>query len=282
MAERKDSEEAGGEATPSSGPGAPQVNPEITSRPKSDKSELPAVESPPLSPGADAPEVTVDEPVVLRAVPKSIFESRPMRLRPRHKRLALLAASVAIAASLGAVIGAAAGGGLWSKPHTDPAAMQALQERKAMSESLAHLSRQVAALKADLDKANKATHSKIAKLTGRLEATSAPAPARTTAPETTGSVPPQKVVAADVPMPRPAPRVAAAESRPVVVPDWSIRAARGGFIYVESRGGIYQVVPGAYLPGLGPVQSIERKDGHWAVVTPSGIIVSMRDRRYFE
>jgi hypothetical protein len=36
------------------------------------------------------------------------------------------------------------------------------------------------------------------------------------------------------------------------------------------------------LPGLGPVQSIKKLEGRWVVTTPRGIIVSMRDRRYFE
>jgi len=51
---------------------------------------------------------------------------------------------------------------------------------------------------------------------------------------------------------------------------------------VESNGDIYQIVPGAPLPGLGPVGAIRRLDGRWVVTTPKGIIVSMRDRRYFE
>ena len=34
--------------------------------------------------------------------------------------------------------------------------------------------------------------------------------------------------------------------------------------------------------GLGPVEQIKRQDGRWVVVTPKGLIVSMRDRRYFE
>jgi hypothetical protein len=41
-------------------------------------------------------------------------------------------------------------------------------------------------------------------------------------------------------------------------------------------------VLGAPLPGIGPVEQIKRQDGRWVVVTPKGIIVSMRDRRYFE
>jgi hypothetical protein len=79
-----------------------------------------------------------------------------------------------------------------------------------------------------------------------------------------------------LPAPRPPP------ARLSIVPDWSIRETRDGYVYVQGHGDVYQVVPGAPLPGLGPVESIRRQDGRWVVTTPKGIIVSMRDRRYFE
>jgi hypothetical protein len=67
-----------------------------------------------------------------------------------------------------------------------------------------------------------------------------------------------------------------------VVAGWTIRDIRNGYVYVENHGELYQVVLGAPLPGLGPVQSVKRQDGRWVVLTPKGIIVSMRDRRYFD
>jgi hypothetical protein len=70
--------------------------------------------------------------------------------------------------------------------------------------------------------------------------------------------------------------------RPPLVKDWVIRDARNGFIFVQGHGDIYQVVPGAPLPGLGPVESIHREEGRWVVVTPRGVIVSLRDRPFFE
>ena len=89
-----------------------------------------------------------------------------------------------------------------------------------------------------------------------------------------------------LPSPRPASRIAAVEppppARPSVVAGWTIRDTRNGYVYVKNHGELYQVVLGAPLPGLGPVQSVKRQDGRWVVLTPKGIIVSMRDRRYFE
>jgi len=83
-----------------------------------------------------------------------------------------------------------------------------------------------------------------------------------------------------MPAPRPATRVAAAPSRPVILQDWWIYDARGGYIYVAGHGEVFQVMPGAPLPGLGLVQAIRREDGAWVVVTPKGLIVA--DRRRFD
>jgi hypothetical protein len=98
------------------------------------------------------------------------------------------------------------------------------------------------------------------------------------------TVPPQ--AATPLPPPRPAMTqdmaALAPPARSFVVPDWTLRSARDGVAYVERHGEIYEAVLGAPLPGLGPVQAIRREDGRWVVVTPRGIIVSARDRRYFE
>lgn len=284
MAKRKDIEITGGEAA---------ANPNGSPEPAQAKSELPNVESPPISPGSEMPATSTDtpepaiEPIVAEApaigpiavaAPASAPETdaapasaTPPRfvLKARHKRHALLAASVALAAAIGAVIGALATGGFGTPARTDVAG---LEESKAMQQSIARLGKEIITLKASIESANKSAHTQIAKITDKItERLDHPAN-----PETTGSIP----------TPRPAPGIAAVENRPParppVVKDWSIRDARDGFVYVQGHGDIYQVVPGAPLPGLGPVQSIKRQDGRWVVTTPKGIIVSTRDRHYFE
>ena len=192
-----------------------------------------------------------------------------LHLRPRHKRQVLLAASVALAAGLGALFGSLASGA-WAPPSRDVAG---LEERKAMQQSIAHLTKQVALLRANLEKANKAAHAEIASISARLD--------EKAAPDVTGSLG-KTTAAVPVPLPRPAPHIAAAASRPAVVHGWSVRDVRDGYVYVQGHGDIYQVVPGAPLPGLGRVQSIKRQGGRWVVETPRGLIVSLRDRHYFE
>jgi hypothetical protein len=277
------------------------------------KAELPAVESPSISPvdlvktidsdlepaAKPIPELAAGKPEAksfdgIEFTPLPLEPKRTL-LRPRHKRYALLAASVAVAAALGGVIGAMATGG----PSTAPVNVAALEESKAMQQSVAKLAKEVTTLRANLEEANKATRAqvakvetkldskidnKIARLDERLKKESDDVTGSISAPQTVAAAEPQ--VSVPMPTPRPAQRFASLDSeapgRLPIVPGWSIRDARGGYIYVESRGDIYQIVPGASLPGLGPVESIRRLEGRWVVKTPRGIIVSMRDRRYFE
>jgi hypothetical protein len=269
MAERKDIEDSSGKAA------TPPVQAQT-------KIELPKIESPPISPATPAPAI---EPI---ATPASVAESEVISapaprwrfsLNAAGNRNALLAASVAIAAAFGAVVGALATGGFAApEPRTNIAG---IEQTKAMQQTIARLGREVTTLKATVEAANKNAHTQIAKIgdkiTERFD--------RAAAADITGSISAPQT-ATPLPSPRPASRAAATDippsARPPVVQGWTIRNARDGFVYVEGHGEVYQVVLGAPLPGLGAVESIKRQNGRWMVVTPKGIIVSMRDRRHFE
>ncbi len=166
-----------------------------------------------------------------------------------------------------------------------------------MQQQVARLAKEVTTLKANLDAANKASRTQIAKisekLTERVSRDSAEVTGSISAPETTAPAPqaaPAPVPAqAQVQVPTPTPRpqqLAALETRmpgrAPLVAGWSIHDFRNGYLYVEGNGEIYQVVPGARLPGIGAVESIKRQEGRWVVSTPKGIIVAARDRRYFD
>ncbi len=242
--------------------------------------DLPAVESPPLSPAGASSEASADTEASVDAEASAdagdaAVASEPaaqparFQLSRRSQRRLTAAVWLALVAGLGALFGGAISNGLTGNYRIDVAG---LEQRKAMQQSIDHLAKQVSALKADLAAATAATHSQIAKISARAD--------RGSGADATGSIP--TAHATSVPIPRPAPRIAAAVSRPAVLHGWRILRARDGLIDVEGRGGIYQVVPGAVLPGLGPVQSIVRRGGRWVVVTPKGIIVSSRERAYFE
>jgi len=308
MAEGKEGDEADG--------GAAQAGPPDASAPRAGHEALPAVESPPLALADPEPEPELQrklepkpEPEVAAAAEAIIAEriaesateesaasslramlttalrrlhSLPLpswprprlpalprsQLKPRHRRQAMLATTVLLAAACGAVVGSLIGGNTGTPPsdHDTQAA-------------ISRLAGQVATLKADLAavKVAKTTGAKTGD--GKTDGTAGPA---STAPlDITGSIPPASAPA-PIPPPRPTERIAATVSRPPVVHGWTLRLARNGVVLVEGRGDIYRVVPGAPLPGLGPVREIKRQNGRWVVVTPKGLIVSLRDRRYFE
>jgi len=84
------------------------------------------------------------------------------------------------------------------------------------------------------------------------------APAAAPAPETTGSI---KTTA-----PQP--------NRLPIVEGWSLRDVYDGTATVVGRQGIFDVIPGDPLPGVGRVDAIRRQDGRWVVVTSRGLIVA--------
>lgn len=282
--------------------------------------DLPEVEAPSISPAVSEPvaieEETIEpkaEPEVEAARGKALnalvlvprnFDNEPpfepleieeprrrSTLKPRHWRAMRLAAAVALAAGFGAIASTYIASSFDEAPKVDVAAQE---EKKALQQSMARMAKELTTLKASFEASTKSSQTQTASLEKRISDRINERIAERFKKEqadVTGSIsPPQTMPAApayaDVPTPKPAPRMAMAQTqsaRPPIVRDWSIRGAYNGYVYVQGRSGdVYQVVPGAPLPGLGPVESIRRLDGRWVVTTPRGIIVSMRDRRSFE
>jgi hypothetical protein len=251
-----DTENSGEAAKPQVAAAKTELNKDVTA--------LPTVESPPLSPAGGEPSVAPEpkaEPISSPAddgTALPLHAAARLRIRPRHKRQAILAASVTIAACIGAIIGALAMSGTGA---------QAPDHTAAMQQSIGKLDKEIVALKAELAAGTKSARSQIAKINDKIsERLSHP-------PETTGSI---ATVPAAIPTPVPRPDI-----RTSVVRDWRIYNVRDGIVAVEGHGEIYEIGIGAPLPGLGPVEQIKRQDGRWMVMTPKGMIVSQRDRRYF-
>jgi hypothetical protein len=257
----EDKEETAGLPLPKGAAGEPPAKPEPNS-------DLPNIESPPLLPageaGQAAPKPAIEPTDLVVFAPEAPSLRARFRFKPRHKRTALLAASVALATALGVVIGAVA-----ANQFAVPARQQAasLSDRRAMQRSIGQLGKEIAALKASIAAADAAARRTTPKTSERPPST----------PEITGSIP---LPRAAVPTPTARPAIAV-NIRPAVVRDWSIRFVRDGYVYVQGHGDTYQVQLGVPLPDLGPVEAVKRQDGRWYVVTPKGLIVSMRDRRYF-
>ncbi len=266
------------------------------------RAELPHVESPPLSPGFEmtsepireriaAPEPLAPMRAPFAAAPEinpgpGIQPERPVRAKldmphikmprlalprftisPRLRRTASLAATVMIAAGLGAAFGAAVNKRpVEMAPQRDAAL---IEDNATMQKSIARLTKELAALKTSVDNTAKDSRTQIAKLTDRLERP----------PETTGSISkPAVAVAAPpaaetTPIPQARPMIAQ-DRRPPLAQGWTIREIRNNVAWVEFRGDLYAAQPGTPLPGLGNVEAVRREGNQWVVVAAKGIITS--------
>jgi hypothetical protein len=218
------------------------------------------------------------------------------------RRIAALAAVIALAVVSGAVGGALATAGLakhLGQSSGSDATQTASVPSQAVEESIARIDAEVASLKQlsaaqsakvndRIDKVEKVQAepaAKLAKLSEAVEKLHAPAVApvavaaiaapKETAPkeaaaketaskETTGSI--QSPAAT----PKPKPEIA----RLPTIEGWVLRDVDGGGALIEGRQGLFEVFAGDTMPGLGRVEAIRRQDGRWVVVTNKGLIVT--------
>jgi hypothetical protein len=277
---------------------APKVEPKI---------EAPKVEAPKVEVKAeqDAPRpsgnVTIMSPGARAWTGGAKSEAEPAAPK---RRIAAMAAVVALAAVAGALGGALATAGLGHGNATDVAATRNV----GLEATVARIDADILALKASveqnarlgvsqlnkttdrLDKVEKAQVDpavKLAKLSdevGKLRAAQtaaaapaaavpvAAAPAVTTVPkDVTGSVAPPTAATNE---PAPAATAKVEPGRLPTVEGWVLREVGRGSALIESRRGLFEVYAGDPVPGLGRIDAIRKQDGRWVVVTSKGLIVS--------
>jgi hypothetical protein len=217
----------------------------------------------------------------------------------RGNRFALLAASVAFAAALGAVAGALGASGFTrSAAPVDPATITAAATEKtdALQSTINRMQTELAALRTSVEAGTRATSGQFSKITerfDRVERTQTERAAKivkateglerverraeaTPAREVTGSVPAPQPLAA-IPAQPAQPAQAAHAPQPPIVEGWVVRNVyRGTAIIQHRRIGTVDVEPGDILQGVGRIESIKKQDGQWVVVTSKGLITSMR------
>lgn len=215
---------------------------------------------------------------------------KALSARPRLSRVTVLAASITLAAALGSVVGAIAGVALL-RPAEEPVTVPTFTVN-AFKGPFTQLRSEIAALKASIEAGNKNANAQFARIAERVEraekAQSEPAARLARIADSVERLE-RKSATASVPLPVPAPgpTLAAApditgsiaakqQDKPPVVSGWVLREIFNGRALVESRHGLYEIGPGAPLPGLGRVETIRRQDGRWVVVTPKGLIVAER------
>jgi hypothetical protein len=210
------------------------------------------------------------------------------------RRIAALAAVVALAALAGALGGALATAGLTHLASDDVST----GDNHALEASIARIDADILTLKTSvehtsklgmsqfnktserLDKVEKAQAEPAAKLAKLSEAVDKLRAAPAVAPVPVAAAPaaPKEVTGSITP-PAPAAQASATAPKAEVgrlptVEGWILRDVANGGALIEGRQGVYEVYAGDPVPGLGRVDAIRRQDGRWVVVTSKGLIVA--------
>jgi hypothetical protein len=243
------------------------------------KIELASIEAPHIAPEIDEELRTSSEETATKAEADDV-EPPAKNVVPHISRFTMLAASLALAAALGGMLGALTAYGL-ARPGAIPAAATGrtgLDEMRALKENVVQARVELAALKVGIESANRsagAQFTRIGELVERLERTQAEpvaklnkaiealdrlsrADAAAQTREATGSIAP----------------TSGAGGKPGIVEGWVVRDVQRGTALIEGRMGLVEVDQGDVVPGLGRVDAIRKQDGRWVVVTSKGLITT--------
>jgi hypothetical protein len=253
--------------------------------------EAPAAEAPTIAlASVEAPKITPDldelKPPPGKAPPQvapdeAAAEPAGENAAPRINRFTLLAATLALAAAVGGMVGALVAYGL-ARPGPPPvtAGRTDLDEIQALKENVVQARVDLAALKVSVESATRSANAQFTRVGERIERVERlqgePATKLNKAIETlerlsrdaaagqskevTGSVAPQ----------------GGAPAKPGSVEGWVVRDVHRGTALIEGRMGVIEVDQGDFVPGLGRVDAIRKQDGRWVVVTSKGIIMPPR------
>jgi hypothetical protein len=232
--------------------------------------------------------VLVDAPSAEPNIRDTVRSFSLATIKPTAKySFLLLAASVAIAAALGALIGSLSTLGLTS---SKASASDTAAASRGLQVALAQMTKDVAALKTSIDASNRAATTQVSKITERFDRTeraqAEPAAKLAALTDTVaklekrlaaGATADDNIVTGSIPQRAATPAAAPKDqTKPPILEGWVLRDYHRGTALVENRSGLYEVRPGANLPGVGRVETITQQNGRWVVVTPKGLIVSMR------
>jgi hypothetical protein len=284
---------SGEAATPPTAASAPEATPRmaLASVPPP-ASEAPLAEAPTIAlASVEAPKITPDleelKPPPKKAPPQAAADetaaAEPARedAAPRISRFTLLAATLALAAAVGGMVGALVAYSL-ARPGPPPVAAGRtdLDEIQALKENVVQARVDLAALKVSVESATRSSNAQFTRIGERIERVERlqgePATKLNKAIETlerlsrdagagqskevTGSVAPQ----------------AGAPAKSGGVEGWVVRDVHRGTALIEGRMGLIEVDQGDFVPGLGRVDAIRKQDGRWVVVTSKGIIMPPR------
>ena len=251
------------------------------------KLKLATIEAPRIAPEIDELKPASEHAAADAGADEAVSEPPPAQppqpTGPLVSRFTLLAASLALAAALGGMVGTLGALGL-ARPNPAPVvavARTGVEEFQALKENVVQARVELAALKASIETGNRNAGAQLTKIGERIERVerlqSEPAAKLSKAVDTldrlaraeglsskdvTGSVAPPQAIAGQVGK---------------AIDGWVVRDVRRGTAFIEGRMGVIEVDQGDIVPGIGRVDAIRKQpDGRWVVVTTRGNIMSAR------
>ncbi|HEY7666261.1 MAG TPA: hypothetical protein VH934_24345 [Xanthobacteraceae bacterium] len=233
---------------------------------------LASIEAPNLTPDLDDLKSAADEQADGEDADASADERAPAHV----SRFTLLAATLALAAALGGMVGALVAYGL-ARPgpaSTITAPRADLAELQTLKENLVQARVDLAALKVGIESAARNSAAQFTRMGERIERI-----------ERLQGEPANKLNKAIDTLERLSRDAAQAkEVTGSIVPPggpgrpegWVVRDVRRGTALIEGRMGVIEVEQGDFVPGLGRVDAIRKQDGRWVVVTSKGLIMPAR------
>jgi hypothetical protein len=202
----------------------------------------------------------------------------------RQFRFALLAATIALAAGVGALVGSLTASGIGHQSATVAVIPQAADPHDVVAALKAQRA-ELSVLKASLDSTTRSTTAQLAKLTDRLNnlehAAAEPSAKLAHIADAVDRLEKQvgapEDITGSIAAPGAAPAAVAGLPKLAgpVLHDWAVQDVRNGRAMVESRyGAFFLVGAGSIMPGLGHVREIKRQNGEWIVVTDKGLITT--------
>jgi hypothetical protein len=224
-------------------------------------------------PGKAPPQAAADEPAAA--------EPAGENAGPRISRFTLLAATLALAAAVGGMVGALVAYGL-ARPGPPPitAGRTDLDEIQALKENVVQARVDLAALKVSVESATRSANAQFTRVGERIERVERlqgePATKLNKAIETLERLSREAAAGQSKELTGSVAPATAAAAKSGGVEGWVVRDVHRGTALIEGRMGLIEVDQGDFVPGLGRVDAIRKQDGRWVVVTSKGIIMPPR------
>jgi hypothetical protein len=254
-----------------------------TTKAKTSDQPLP-MDEPAMDTSSEA--VTIDLTAIeARIEPPNTETIEPPQAAPnaggaRWQKFSPLAASIALAALLGALGGTGATVGFLNQAasETDPVATLS-NDTSALRERMVRLSSELTAIKSGIEIANRTSATQLSKIGDRLDraekALTEPAAKLAKIADSLDRLERRVASAAVADVTNSVTSVEKQQAKLPTVEGWKLLDYYAGRAVLESRRGtLFEVGPGSNLPGVGKVETIKRVDGKIVVTTPKGIITS--------